>query len=76
MTDMSAEQKTTEEVQPPFDMASCMEMMEKMMAGHDEGCDCEKMMTQITVEGDIPDEWLKVMSQMIETHFGSQEVGE
>ena len=70
---MSAEQKTTEEVQPPFDMASCMEMMEKMMADHGEGCDCEEMMGEINSEGDIPDDWFKVMSEMMEVHCGPQE---
>ena len=73
---MSAEQKTTEEVQPPFDMASCMAMMEKMRSGHSVGCDCEEMMSQFTNEEGIPDEWLKVMSQMMEAHCGSQEVEE
>jgi len=73
---MTVEQKTTQEDQPSFDMASCMAMMEKMMAGHGEGCDCEEMMTQITSEGGLPDEWLNVMSQMMEAHCGSQEVGE
>jgi hypothetical protein len=70
--EMTTEQKTAEEVQPAFDMASCIEMMGKMMAGHGEGCGCEEMMTQITGEGGIPDEWLKVMSQMMEAHCGGQ----
>ncbi len=49
-------------------------MMEKMMAGHSEDCDCEEMMSQFTSEDDTPDEWLKVMSQMMEVHCGPQDV--
>ncbi len=56
-----------------FDMNSCMAMMEKMMSGHSEECDCEEMMSQINSEGDIPDEWLKVMAKMLEVHCGPQE---
>jgi hypothetical protein len=48
-------------------------MMEKMMSGHSEECDCEEMMSQINSEGDIPDEWLKVMAKMLEVHCGPQE---
>ena len=73
---MTFEQKTTQRDQPAFDMASCMAMMEKMMSGHWEGCDCEEMMSQVTSEGGIPDEWLKVMSQMMKVHCRSQEVAE
>ena len=73
---MTAKQKTTQRDQPDFDMASCMAMMEKMMSGHSEGCDCEEMMSQINSEGGIPDEWLTVMSQMMGAHCGSQEVAE
>ena len=70
---MSAEQKTTEEVQSPFDIASCMEMMEKMMSGHSEDCDCEEMMAEVNREDDIPDDWFKVISEMMEVHCGPQE---
>ncbi len=71
---MTAEQKTTQRDQPAFDMAACMAMMDKMRSGHSEGCDCEEMMSQINSEEGIPDEWLTVMSQMMEVHCGSQEV--
>jgi len=73
---MTAEQKTTQRDQPAFDMSSCMAMLDKMMAGHGEGCDCEEMMSQINSEGSIPDEWLNVMSQMMGVHCRSQEVAE
>ena len=73
---MTFEHKTTQKDQPAFDMTACMAMVEKMMAGHGEGCDCEEMMSQIDSEGGIPDEWLKVMSQMMEVHCRSQEVAE
>ncbi|MGB3703116.1 MAG: hypothetical protein WA997_17785 [Anaerolineales bacterium] len=59
---MTAEQKTNQRDQPAFDMTACMAMMEKMMSGHSEGCDCEEMMSQMNSERSIPDEWLKVMS--------------
>ena len=52
---MTAEQKTTQRDQPAFDMAVCMAMMEKMMAGHGDGCDCEEMMSQINSDMGIPD---------------------
>ena len=73
---MTFEHKATQRDQPAFDMASCMAMMEKMMSGHSEGCDCEEMMSQFTSEEGIPDEWIKVMSQMMGVHCGSQEVEE
>ena len=59
--------------QVDFDMGSCMAMMEKMMSGHLEGCECEEMMSQFTSEESTPDEWMKVMSQMMEVHCGPQE---
>ena len=73
---MTAEQKTKNRDQPAFDMASCMAMMEKMRSGHSKGCDCEEMMSQINSEEGIPDEWLKVMSQMMGVHCGPQEGAE
>jgi hypothetical protein len=73
---MTTEQKTTQEDQLDFDMATCMAMMEKMMSGHSESCDCEEIMSQINSEGDIPDDWFKVMSQMMEVHCSPQVVAE
>ena len=70
---VTAEGKTTLEDQETFDMTSCMVMMEKMRGGHGEGCDCDQMMTQITGQEGIPEEWQSVMSQMMEFHCGSQE---
>jgi hypothetical protein len=71
--EMAFEHQATQSDQPDFDMSSCMAMMEKMMAGHEEDCDCGEMMSQINSEGGAPDEWLKVMSQMMEVHCGPQE---
>jgi hypothetical protein len=73
-TGTSFERETEQEDQPDFDMGSCMAMMEKMMSGHSEGCDCEEMMSQFTSEGGTPDEWLKVISQMMEVHCGPQDI--
>jgi hypothetical protein len=74
--EMTFERQTTQSAQPDFDMTSCMAMMDKTMSEHSEGCDCEEMMSQFTSEEGIPDEWLKVMSQMMEVHCGPQEVAE
>ncbi len=65
---MTFKQKTTQEKQTPFDISACMAMMEKMMGEHMEGCDCAALMSQITGQTEILDEWLKVMSQMMEPH--------
>ena len=66
------ENQNTEQVdQATFDMTSCMAMMEKMMAGHREGCDCDELFPQITSQEGIPEEWLKVMSQMMEVYCGT-----
>ena len=43
---MTDEQKATQENQrTPFDVTSCMAMMEKMMG--QQGCDCTEMMSQM-----------------------------
>lgn len=70
---MTAKQKTAQEYQSNFDIASCIAMTEKMTKGHWEGGDCEEMMAQFTGEEDIPEEWPKVMSQMVEVHCVTQE---
>jgi hypothetical protein len=70
---MTFEQKTTQEKQIPFDVSACMEMMEKMMGEHMQGCDCAEMMSQVTGQAEITEEWLEVMSQMMEIHCQPQE---
>jgi hypothetical protein len=70
----AAESGSKQGDQAEFDFSSCMAMMEKMMSGHSEGCDCVEMMSQFTSEGGTPDEWMKVMSQMMEVHCGPQDV--
>ena len=72
-SELSFGRETTQSDQPDFDMSSCMTMMEKMISGHEEDCDCEQMLSQINCEGGIPDEWSKVMSQMMDTHCNPQE---
>jgi hypothetical protein len=69
----ASEREPEQGEQPDFDMGSCMAMMEKMMAEHSEGCDCEELMSQFTSEEGTPDEWLKVMSQMMEVHCDPQD---
>ncbi len=41
----------------PFDLTSCMAMMEEMMGGQGRGCDCAEMMSQMmTFCGGVQDE--------------------
>jgi hypothetical protein len=44
---MIDQQKTTQEKGTPFDLTSCMAMMQKMMGGQEGGCDCAEMMSQM-----------------------------
>jgi hypothetical protein len=66
---MTEKGKTQQETE--FDFSPCLEIMEKMMGEHAEGCDCAEMMSQVTSPGGIPDEWTMVMSQMMEFHCGT-----
>lgn len=63
---MTDKEKTTHDI--GFDVPACMAMMEKMM-----GDDCAEMLSQITGQAEIPDEWLKAMSQMMEIHCRPRE---
>lgn len=50
---MTDEKKTTQENKgTPLDMASCIEMMETMMAQHGEGCGCAEMMSGMMSQTD------------------------
>ena len=51
---MTVEQKTTQENQnTPFDMSSCMAMMQKMMARvRVEGFNCSEVFSQATSQGE------------------------
>ncbi len=51
-------------------VSSCEEMMEKMMSQGWEGCDCGEVMSQVMEHGEIPEEWLGMMSWMMETCCG------
>ncbi len=70
---MTSEQAGTQEAKSEFDMSSCMAMMEKLMSEHWESCDCAEMMSQISSQEGIPDEWMSVMNQMMESHIGNEE---
>lgn len=64
---MTEEQKATHENQRvPFDLASCLAMMEEMMG--QEGCDCSEMMSQMMGQGG----YAEMMSQMIASCCGVQ----
>jgi len=64
---MTAEQKATHENQRvPFDLASCLVMMEEMMG--QEGCDCSEMMSQMMGQGG----YAEMMSQMMASCCGVQ----
>jgi hypothetical protein len=56
-------QKTTQERQIPFDISTCMAMMERMMGEHMEGCDCAEMMSLFS-DKDVVPEIQKMVSQM------------
>ena len=73
---MTFEPETIQGDNPDFDMSSCMAMMETMTGGHGEGCDCEEMMSQFTDQEGIPEEWQRVMSQMMDFHCGSEEAAQ
>lgn len=70
---VTEEGETAQEDHGKFDMASCMTMMETMAGGHWEGCNCDEMISQITEEEGIPEEWQSVMSQMMEVYCAPQE---
>jgi hypothetical protein len=70
----SSERETESGEQADFDMSSCMAMMEKMMSSHSEECDCAEMMSQFESDEGTPDEWMKVMSQMMESHCNPRDV--
>ena len=64
---MTEEQKATHENRRvPFDLASCIEMMEEMMG--QEGCDCSEMMSQIMGQGG----YAEMMAQMMASCCGVQ----
>jgi hypothetical protein len=68
---MSDQEGTTQEKSSnTFDMSSCIEMMGKMTSQGGCGCDCGEMMSQVKQEGEIHEEWLGMMSQMVESCFG------
>lgn len=71
---MTDKEKTTQDTQ--FDISFCMEMMEKMMREHMKGCNCTEMMSRVTSQVEIPDEWLKVMFQMMDFHCTPQKATE
>ena len=72
MPEMTIDYEKNQGDQPDFDMSSCMAMMGKMMSDHSEDCDCEEMMAEVNREDDIPDDWFKVMSEMMEVHCSPQ----
>jgi hypothetical protein len=68
---MSDEQKETQENRGvPFDLSSCMAMMEEMMGQQEGGCDCAEMMSQMMGQGDRAAP--SVMSQMMASCCGVQ----
>jgi len=57
----------------PFDVASCVAMMEKMMAQMGAECDCTEMMSRMTSQaGPGCCDWSEMMSQMTATCCGAQ----
>lgn len=70
----SSEHESESGEKADFDMSSCTAMMEKMMSSHSEECDCAEMMSQFESDEGTPDEWMKVMSQMMESHCNPRDV--
>lgn len=67
---MSDEQKETQENRGvPFDLSSCMAMMEEMMGQQEGDCDCTEIMSQVMGQGDCA----AMMSQMTASCCGAQE---
>ena len=67
---MSDKQKATQENQRvPFDLSSCMAMMEEMMGKQEGGCGCTEVMSQMMGQGDCA----SMMSQMMASCCGAQE---
>jgi hypothetical protein len=64
--EMSERTRYAQETRAAFDMSACMAMMEKIMAQGGDGCDCTEMMSQVRAMEGIPEEWMKVMVQMME----------
>ncbi len=66
---MSEEQKETQENRGvPFDLASCMAMMEEMMSQGEGGCDCSELMSQMMGQGNFAE----MASQMMASCCGVQ----
>jgi hypothetical protein len=68
---MSDEQKETQENRGvPFDLSSCMAMMQEMMGQQEGDCDCAETMSQVLGQGDCAAP--SVMSQMMASCCGVQ----
>jgi hypothetical protein len=65
---MSADHTDHPQAEFDFDMQACMAMMETLLSEHGDECDCSEMMSRITGQGQIPDEWRQVMWQMMGFH--------
>lgn len=72
---MTSEQRRRPPNESEFIITSCMAVMEKLMSEHWESCGCAEMMTQTSNEQRIPEEWKRVMSQMMEFHYRQREGG-
>lgn len=68
---MTEQENTKQEVE--FDFSHCLGMMEKMFGVQSEVCDCAEMMSHITSSEGIPDEWMGMMSEMMDMCCGSSE---
>lgn len=72
---MTSQQERWPDDETDFDIRSCMAMMEKLVSEHRESCDCAQMMSHISGQESIPADWMSVMRQMMEFHFGKREGG-
>ena len=67
---MSDEQQKTQENQGvPFDLTSCMAMIEEMMGQQGDGCGCTEIKSRMAGQGGCAE----MMSQMMASCCGAQE---
>ncbi len=72
---MTSERPSKQAAGFEFDISSCMAMMEKLMSEHWESFECDEMMSLFIGQEGIPEDWMSVMSQLMEYHSGKAEGG-
>jgi hypothetical protein len=68
---MTEQENTKQEIE--LDFSTCLEMMGKMFGEQSEVCDCAEMISHISSSKEIPEEWMGMMSQMMDSCCGTSE---